>query len=217
MIARNDRQWSSMLQVLALSTVIQADIKSVYPVDSYASSLYSGSVHHIRKCHSPFHCRSPEFHPIIIFWSGSNSGDFFIPNHIVPLVNTPPCPTPPCPTPPCPMPPCPTPPCPKQLSIQKFNQLFSKRKGDRTPSKGSDGISYVQSERIGIQPQGVESKSHAVVGEEMTPSGRMLSPKPGASCSHSADIQTEGGDTHVRLGEERCPNSQVLPSTKPGK
>ena len=41
----------------------------------------------------------------------------------------------------------------------------------------------------------------------------MLSPKPGASCSHSADIQTEGGDTHVRLGEERCPNSQVFPLT----
>ena len=52
----------------------------------------------------------------------------------------------------------------------------------------------------------------------MRPSGRMLSSKPGASCSHSADIQPEGGDTHVRLGEERCPNSsQVLPSTKPGR
>ena len=54
-------------------------------------------------------------------------------------------------------------------------------------------------------------------GEEIRPSGRMLSSKPGASCSHSADIQPEGDDTHVRLGEERRPNSQVLPSTKPGR
>ena len=45
----------------------------------------------------------------------------------------------------------------------------------------------------------------------------MLSLKHGASCSHRSDIQPEGGDTHVRLGEERRPNSQVLPSTKPGK
>ena len=93
------------------------------------------------KCDSLFKCRSPQLHPVIIFWSGINSGDFFVPNHIVPLVNimhdldhrgirsddaktkqkdtnnvanskqsnsdT-----------------------NKQLSILKFNQLFSKHKGD---------------------------------------------------------------------------------------
>ena len=62
-----------------------------------------------------------------------------------------------------------------------------------TSGSSSNDIPYVQSGRIGIQPRGVESKSHAVVGEEMRPSGRMLSSKPGASCSHSTDIQPEGG------------------------
>ena len=41
----------------------------------------------LRKCDSLFKCRPPQLHPVIIFWSGSNCGDFFVPNHIVPLVN----------------------------------------------------------------------------------------------------------------------------------
>ena len=83
LITRHDRQWSSMLQVLALSTVIQAEIRSVYPASSYETSLYSGTVLPILKCNSLFTCLSPQIHPVIIFWSGSNSGDFFVPNHIV--------------------------------------------------------------------------------------------------------------------------------------
>ena len=42
-ITRQDRQWSSMLHVLALSKVIRAEIKSVYPVKSYAKSLLLGN------------------------------------------------------------------------------------------------------------------------------------------------------------------------------
>ena len=48
---------------------------------------YSGTVQPIRKCDSLFECRSPQIHPVIIFWSGNNRGDLFVPNHLVPLVN----------------------------------------------------------------------------------------------------------------------------------
>ena len=48
---------------------------------------YSGTVQPIRKCDSLSECRSPQIYPVIIFWSGSNSGDLSVPNHLVPLVN----------------------------------------------------------------------------------------------------------------------------------
>ena len=49
---------------------------------------------------------------------------------------------------------------------------------------------------------------------KMTKVGRHLQDiDEGARSGRIADIQAEGGDTHIMLSEERCPNSQVFPST----
>ena len=48
---------------------------------------------------------------------------------------------------------------------------------------------------------------------QMTKVGRHLQDiDEGARSGHIADIQAEGGDTHIMLSEERCPNSQVFPA-----
>ena len=79
-------RWSSMLQVLAVATVIKHPIQSVFPeVEHYARGVYDSLVLPLTETDN---CNLK--HPLIILWS--RDGDFdsiapiYSPNHIVPVV-----------------------------------------------------------------------------------------------------------------------------------
>ena len=76
-----------MLQVLALSTIIQAEIRSVYPVNRYAKSLYSGTVQPNSQMWFTVRMSFTTVTSRYYFLERGNCGDLFVPNNIVPLLN----------------------------------------------------------------------------------------------------------------------------------
>ena len=89
----NESQHSSMLQVMALSTVINMPITSLFPnVQHYARSLYHCTVKPIVESADPF--ISATQLPIVILWTAYGAGAAaaynrdrtFVPNHVVPVI-----------------------------------------------------------------------------------------------------------------------------------
>ena len=90
---RRARHWGSMLQVLAVSNIIQRDILCIYPpdVESYAKPLFNGLVKPSteRDVVEVLQQNPTIFvHPIVINWTRDSNLDNnlpFEPNHVVPL------------------------------------------------------------------------------------------------------------------------------------
>ena len=83
-----DQAWSSMLQVLALATVVGKEIISVFPdVEHYAKSLFHCTVKPIRQMAPD---STEQIHQkLVILWSRSsldNDACIFVPDHVVPLI-----------------------------------------------------------------------------------------------------------------------------------
>lgn len=83
---REDKYWSSMLQLYALSTVLNCNITSVFPdVEHYARPTFHTIVKPIRDG-APFTTKKVD---IVIMWSRSNldrNSSIFVTDHVVPLV-----------------------------------------------------------------------------------------------------------------------------------
>ena len=80
-----DHSWSSLMAMLALASIIERNIVSVYPGDrsAFKPKIYNGEIY-------PLSGKSPE-KTLYILWSQINNLDVtigkYVPNHFVPLIN----------------------------------------------------------------------------------------------------------------------------------
>ena len=88
------KKWSSVLQVLALSTVVQMDISMLYPSVPYARPALHGTVTPLREQSRQYNVSEDDTtvaHPMIIMWARDSNfdntpGSMYTPNHVVPVV-----------------------------------------------------------------------------------------------------------------------------------
>lgn len=83
-------RWCSIIHLLALSTVLQQSITSVFPnVPSRFSFIYNSVLTPIRKVNKPKNIPSPK-HDLVVFWSRTSldtEAAYYEPNHVVPVVS----------------------------------------------------------------------------------------------------------------------------------
>ena len=89
------KRWSSLLHVMAMSTVIQRPIVSLYPtVDFEFRRLMNNTIRPLRQQCPPVYIQNNPFSPIVaVLWSRDGNFDNtpgvpFQPNHVVPVIYT---------------------------------------------------------------------------------------------------------------------------------